>query len=102
MRTGRPYKDDSNSDSDSVLNDTASVNSEFSYASNRVDNDDSTPLNKDDLEDEIVEIDDFENKFDLVLDNLQSAKSAKSRQIHYESLAKALTTRFCLEYLDNR
>ena len=56
----------------------------------------------DDLEDEIVEIDDFESKLDLVFDNLQSAKSAKSRLQHYESLAKALTTRFCFEYLDDR
>lgn len=100
MSLGRQYKDDSGSDTDSVLNDTASLNSAFSFASStRVEYEEK----KEELDDEIIEItDDFTDKFEAVLDNLQSSKSAKSRQQQYESLAKALTTRFCLEYLEDR
>ena len=105
---GRPNKVEESDDSDSALNDTASVNSYCS--SSRAENEETnngkkdTPVNQDDLEDDsdIDPINDFESKFDLVLDYLQSSKSGKSRQMHYESLSKALTTRFCLDLLDNR
>lgn len=104
----RPNKVEESDDSDSALNDTASVNSYCS--SSRAENEETnngkkdTPVNQDDLEDDsdIDPINDFESKFDLVLDYLQSSKSGKSRQMHYESLSKALTTRFCLDLLDNR
>ena len=107
VSTGKPYKDDS-SDSDSVFNDTASVISGVSYASSiRGENDETTCNFKDELDDDgfdvtTSEIDDFESKFDQVFDNLQTVKSGKSRLQQYDSLAKALTTRFCCEYLDDR
>lgn len=116
---GNYNKDEnSNSDTDSVLNDTASVGSGYSSAELRRANAETAENggenggksssnghhhNEDEDEHTFVEVDDFESKLDQVLDYLQgSVKAAKSRLGHYESLAKALTTRFCLEYLDER
>ncbi len=102
-----------------MLNDTASVGSGYSSAELRRANAETAENgaenggksssnghhhhNEDEDEHTFVEVDDFESKLDQVLDYLQgSVKAAKSRLGHYESLAKALTTRFCLEYLDER
>lgn len=115
---GRNVREDS-SDSDSVLNDASSTAS--TAQSNGHHTNGHGPTSGEELQtnghssngpnkekengyegEELEEIDDFEAKVELVLDQLQSSKSARSRLQHYESLGKALTTRFCFDYFDNR
>jgi len=54
-----------------------------------------------DQSDDPVTVDDFESKLGALLDELQSSRSGKQRIQHFISLNKALTIRYCLDYLDN-
>lgn len=88
-----------------MSNDTSSVTSGYSCVS-RFESEDQQqqpqPAKDDEPDEGVAEIDDFENKFDLLLDSLQSSKSSRTRSANFESLSKAMVLRFCYDYLDSR
>lgn len=112
---GRGQKEDHSSDSDSAVNEADS--SKWSVMSNPSSPEEGASSSsaagagqdhKENghqshaTEDDQSEIDDFEQKLELVLDQLQGSKSGRQRVQHFESLNKALTTRFCFDYFANR
>ena len=83
------------------MNDTASCLSGFSVGSSATkENEDSYSDHFDPTEDPVT-VDDFESKLESVLDLLQSSRSGKQRAQHFASLNKALTIRYCADYLEN-